>query len=155
MRNVDLARETIAQSYEEAIPLLKKHYAEIAQHQDIALDVDIDMYRRVEDADMLRIYTARKDGKIVGYATFLISKNAHYRGSLQAKQDVFYVDPSHRGIFIGPKLIAYADAMLTVDGVQVVYHHQKLAHPTLGVLLAREGYEHVENIWGKRLDRSA
>lgn len=155
MRHVDLARETIAQSYEEAMPLLLKHYTEIAQHQDIALNVDVEMYRRIEEAGMLRIYTARRFSKLVGYATFIIGSNGHYKDSLQAKQDVFYVDPSHRGIFIGPKLIGYADAMLTVDGIQVVYHHQKLAHPTLGVLLAREGYEHVENIWGKRLDRSA
>jgi hypothetical protein len=49
-------------------------------------------------------------------------------------------------------LIRYADMQLKEDGVQVVYHHSKVAH-NIGPLLERMGYEAVDLIYAKRLDK--
>lgn len=143
----------------EAKPLLERHKAEIAHYPDIPLDVDTDRYRMAENAGTLRIYTARLNRgpseplTLMGYGVFFVNTNAHYRSSLQAVQDVLYVDPDQRLGRVGIDLIRFCDRELRRDGVQAVYHHVKLAHPALGVLLAREGYEHVEAIYSKRLDR--
>lgn len=136
----------------EAMALVEQHYAEVARDKDIPLDIDVERYRKLADGGYMRIYEARLDGKIVGYATFIIDLNSHYRGSLQAVQDVLYVEPSARGRMIGPRLVSYCDDQLAREGVQVVLQHQKLAHPALGVVLQRCGYEHSENLWVKRLD---
>jgi hypothetical protein len=150
-------RETFQGFYYEALPLLEKHKNEIAHYPDIALEVDVERYRTLELLDALRIYTARIDHgpadplTLIGYAVFFVSPNPHYRSSLQAVQDVLYLDPEQRKGAAGIGLIRFSEAELKREGVQVVYHHVKVAHPTLGVLLDHHGYTQVETVWAKRL----
>jgi GNAT superfamily N-acetyltransferase len=154
MPRVTLQRETWQSAYADAQPLLRCHWREIAHYPDIPLDVDAASYEQVEAAGMLRIYTARLDGKLVGYAAFIVSPSLHYKGSIQAKQDVLYVDPAHRGGTIGARLVKFSDAHLAIEGVQVVMQHVKLSHPLLGRLLVLRGYEPIETLYAKRLDRN-
>lgn len=139
--------------YPDGKELLYKHWREIAHYDDIPLDVDEEAYRRVEQSGMLRIFVARQGGKIVGYAVFIVRYNPHYMGSLQANEDVIYVDPACRRSTIGLRLIRHCDEALAAEGVQVAFHHVKRAHPTLGTILQRRGYEIVDIIYAKRLDR--
>jgi hypothetical protein len=92
------------------------------------------------------------DGQLVGDAVFGVGRNKHFMGSLQAVQDIVFVHPQARG-GIGRQLLAHCDKALGKEGVQVVYQHQKLAHPALGEVLRSLGYEPVEVIWAKRLDK--
>ena len=84
------ARESFDYVYAEAMPLLQRHYKEIAHYQDIPLEPDLERYRAMENIGALRIYTVRvgATGALVGYASFFVSKNPHYSSSLQAAQDV-------------------------------------------------------------------
>jgi L-amino acid N-acyltransferase YncA len=148
-----IARETFRDVFDEAVPLLVKHWREIASFQDIPLDVDVPRYLAIEDAGNLRVFTVRVDGRLVGYACFIVAPNAHYKGSLQAVQDVLYVERTARGAMHGLRLVRHCDEALAAEGVQVVTQHVKLAHPTLGVIAQRCGYEPVETIYAKRLDR--
>lgn len=129
-------------------PLLKQHYLEIARYQDIPLDIDVDRYVAVESNGLLRMFIARAAGAITGYAVFVVSPNMHYRTSVQAIQDVLYIDPASRGF--GRRFVEWCDQQLKAEGVQVVYQHVKLA-ADFGPMLAKIGYEHVENVWGRRL----
>lgn len=147
-----LQREAFADVIAEARPLLVEHWLEIAHYQDIPLAVNEPGYSRIDAAGLLRIYTARRGKVLVGYACFLVDSNSHYMTSKQAKQDVLYVERSSRGAFVGIRLLKFADAALKAEGVQVVYHHVKLSHPALGVLLKHQGYEPIETIYGRRLD---
>lgn len=163
---MQLARERAQDIFEEAIPLLRAHYREIAHYQDIPLDPDFDGYRALEDAGAIRCYTARASvdctdpaherceakGPLIGYAVFFVRRNLHYRGSLQAVQDILYVRPEHRGT--GLRLIRYADEQLRAEGVQVTYQHVKHEH-NFGPALERMGYELIDLIYGKRLDEPA
>jgi GNAT superfamily N-acetyltransferase len=138
---------------EEALPLLRRHWHELAHYSDIPLDIDRKGYTALCAAGLMRIYTARLADKLVGYAVFIVGKNGHYHGSgPMAKQDVLYVDPAHRRGSLGIRLVRYADEMLRFDGVNVVYHHVKLAHPALGRVLEHLGYEPIETLYGRRLD---
>jgi GNAT superfamily N-acetyltransferase len=149
---ITFQRETIEQFYQEALPLLHDHWREIARYQDIPLNVDLDRYRDAEENGSLRIYTVRLASRLVGYSVFFLATAPHYRTSLQAVQDVLYVDPEHRGGRIGLRLVRFSDLMLrNAENVQVVYHHVKLAHPALGRLLEHVGYEAVETVYGRRL----
>lgn len=132
--------------------LLERHYREIAHFKDIALDIDWSAYEQCEAAGKLRCYAARADGDLIGYVAYLVNHNPHYRASLQAVQDVLYLAPERRGLFAGSRLIAYADKSLAAEGVQVVYHHAKAAFP-MDSVLKRNGYELVDTLWAKRLDR--
>lgn len=147
MRAIQMER--IADCLPDLRPLLQAHWREVAHYQDIPLNPDFDFYRTSPN---LRCVTVRDDGELTGYAIFGVGRNKHYMDSLQSVQDVFFVHPQHRG-FAGKRLIRASDAMLRAEGVQVSYHHVKEAHPVLGALLRSEGYEPVETIWAKRLDK--
>lgn len=156
------ARETLTEHLiAEMLPLLSAHWREVAQFQDIPLDVDIATYLNAESSGLARCYTVREpfvfdtfppsSNALVGYAVFFVRPNPHYRASVQAVQDVLYLDPSMRG-GKGGEFIGWCDEQLRAEGVQISYHHAKLAHPQLGKALARLGYEPVETIWARRLD---
>lgn len=147
----EFKREKADDVFEEIKPLIKIHWREIAHYQDIDLDPDWDFYSKAEAANCLRVFTARKEGKLIGYALYFLKSNAHYKGSLQASQDILFVHPEHRGK-LGMKLIKWCDAQLQAEGVQVVYHHVKTAH-NFGPLLERMGYQAVDIIFAKRLDK--
>jgi hypothetical protein len=78
-------------------PTSRTHWREITHYADIPLDPDIDTYNTMEVIGALRCFTAREQGRLVGYAVFFIRHNLHYRSSLQAMQDVLFVLPEHRG----------------------------------------------------------
>lgn len=146
-------REPVTMAFiEEAMPLFTKHFDEISANKDIPLDIDYEKYLGAEAAGSVRNFTARdQDGKLIGYAVFFIYQNFRYKSSLQAQQDVLYIDPSKRGF--GFKFIDWCDKCLRLEQVQVVYHHTK-AKPELnfGPMLERRGYKLVDLIYAKRLD---
>ena len=145
-------RESFEEAYKDAAPLLIKHWAEISSNLDIALDVNVEAYVLSEANNLLRIYTARDEGVMLGYVALFIHRGLHYQQSVQATQDVFYVDPDHRGKMLGIRLIRFMEDQLRKEGVQIIHQHVKLKHPALGRLLERSGYTAVEKIYQRRLD---
>ncbi len=138
--------------FDEVYPLLEKHYEEITHYKDIPLDPNVQAYLKLEEIGTLRVYTVREEGEIVGYASFLVSRNIHYKTCLQALQDIIYIDPSKRGF--GAKFIIWCDMQLKKEGVQIVYHHIKKKH-NFGPLLERMGYELIDLIYGRRLNHGS
>lgn len=151
---LELAREMLCPSLiSESTPLLEAHYRELAHYQDIPLDPDYERYYEAQRHGALRIYTARSQKFLIGYAVYVVRPGVHYRGSIQAIEDVIYLEENSRGFMAGVRLLKFADECLKGEGVQVVHHHQKLRHPALGRILERQGYEAMDVIWTKRLDR--
>lgn len=146
--SLEVLNEQLAAEME---PLLKAHYLEIAHYQDIELDVDWQNYFTIQNMGMFRAFTARDgSGKLIGYNCFFVKQNLHYRKSLQAANDVIFIDKAHRGF--GAKFIDWCDQMLRAEGVQVVAHHVKAAHDW-SPMLERMGYEFQDKIMTRRLDR--
>jgi len=148
---IAFTRESIAACMVEAKALVEQHYHEIAHYPDIPLDPDWDTYLKAEHAGAVRAYFVRDDGTLRGYAIFFVRPNMHYKTSLQANQDILYIDRSLRGT-TPLRFIKWCDAQLKAEGCQVVYHHVKVAHD-FGPILKRMGYEAIDTIWGKRLDK--
>lgn len=144
-----------SEHFQEALPLLEAHWQEIAHFKDIPLDPDYEAYKKIEAAGFLRCYTARWESgpvsHMVGYAVYFLRYHPHYKSSLQASQDILYIDPKYRG-GTGARFINWCDDQLRAEHVQVVYHHVKAAH-NFGPLLERFGYELQDLIYGKRLDK--
>ena len=132
-------------------PLLYEHYREIAHYHDIPLDPDWELYAAMDQADKPRLFTVRDDDRLIGYGVFFVNINRHYKSSLQALQDVFFLLPEYRGARIGAQFIKYCDEQCKSEDIQVIYHHIKAAHD-FGPLLINSGYELVDLIYAKRLD---
>jgi hypothetical protein len=135
---------------EEAYPLLRKHYHEIAHYKDIALDPDFEKYILLENEEILRVFTARDENDVlVGYIVFIVAKNLHYKNTVQANQDVMFIDHEKRGV--GRKFIEFCDEELKKEGVISVSQHIKAAH-NYGTLLIKIGYELVDLVYSRRLN---
>ena len=152
MKSTTYQRENFTlELFNEALPLLKKHFDEISAFKDIPLDPDLEGYLKTDEAGMMRCFTMRTaDNLLIGYAVFFVRFNPHYKNSLQAVQDIIYVHPAYRGK--GGKFILWCDDQLRAEGIQVVYHHIKAAH-NFGPMLERIGYKLVDLIYARRLDQ--
>jgi len=145
------SKESVAGLWEEIMPLLDAHWQEIATYKDIPLEVNKAAYEEGERRGQFRAYTIREEGRLIGYAAYMVAKNLHYESALVAMQDVLYLDPKYRGRMIGARFIRWCDNQLADEGVTYVTQHVKTEH-NWGALLARLGYQHTENTWTRRLN---
>lgn len=145
-----MQQEDIRDAWAEMMAIYPEHYEEVAFYKDIPLAPDEDSYMRI--APNTRLYTVRHGAELVGYALFIVRQNPHYKTSLTAVQDVIYLKPAHRRGLTGVRLIRLAEERLRAEGVQVVYHHAKRSNQ-FGDLLGRLGYELVDQLYAKRLDK--
>lgn len=141
-------RETFPQAMREAGALLADHYKEIAWRQDkIPLAPDGSRYLALEKAGVLRVYTAREDGRLVGYSVYMVTTHAHYKETLYANNDVLFIEKQSRGT-VGLRLIRFAEAALKAEGVQVVMLHIK-SYNDWSAVVVRMGYEQTDRIFQK------
>lgn len=147
---IEFKQEQLCDVWEESWGLLREHFLESSANHDIELNPDVERYNQMEQLGLIRCYTARENGVLVGYAMYIVNHNLHYKQSFQAVQDVIFISKPHRKGLTGYRLIKFADKMLEQDGVQVVYQHVKV-YGDFGKVLERQGYKHVEKIFSKRL----
>ena len=150
------ATEQLTQSvWDEIVPLLRAHWREVAHFKDIPLEPDESFYATAQANGITRFFTARRvdTGQLVGYAMFFVKSNPHYASSIQAVNDVVFLDESMRGM-AGWKLLRYCDAQLVAEGVDAIYWHIK-AFKDFGAILERMGCELVDQIYARRVQRGS
>lgn len=134
--------------------VLKRHYEEIAHNkQDIKLDPDWARYDAMEQAGNLIAYTARDEGKLVGYSVFFVNYHIHYNSTLVGQNDVLYLLPEYRKGMTGIRLIKYSIAQLEARGVDKIHWHVKFDHD-FRVILERLGFVSEEVIVSKVIRRN-
>lgn len=147
--------ETLDESRYDAWPLLEQHYEEICTHTDvIELDPDWDAYYTLEEAGMLRIYTAREEetNELVGYFVVIQSPAIHYKQDIFCSNDLIYVDKKLRKTKIGYNLIKFAEDDLRELGVALFVINMK-AHQPFDTLLEKMGYDLSELVYAKCFKR--
>src|SRR5579863_4926025 len=105
---------------QEMRPLWAQHDEEIPQLR-MSLDPNLSMYTSAARAGTMRIYTARIADLIVGYQVFFVMKHPHRQYSLEANQDILWLDPELRKGFVGIKFMKWADELLRREGVMVIH----------------------------------
>lgn len=146
---IELASQAL---FDEILPLLHLHHNEVAAFKDIPLDPDWDAYLSMQSMGILRVFTARDGlGALVGYASFVVMPNPHYRTSLQATCDAIFVHPTQRGRFVGAGLLSAVHERLKQEGVVVIHLHASVDYD-LESLLARAGYKLIEKNYAARLE---
>lgn len=141
--------ERIQDIRDEMTPLITPHWEEVALNKaEIPLDVDWDWYGGLQDAGVLHCTTARADGKLVGYALFIVSGSLRYRGLRMAENDVFYLAPEYRRGLEGARLFKAAEAHLKAKGCTKMLLKTKL-HKDLDVLFRRLGFKPIERYYSK------
>jgi hypothetical protein len=144
---VDFAHESYANVKNEIKPLLQEHWKEIALHtDDIKLEPNWNAYSRMAEQGALRVYTARKDGELVGYFVCIVMPSIHYMRHLFANNDILFLKKAQRKGTAGIRLIKYAVEELTKEGVTLININVKKKQD-FGLVLEHIGFEHVEDLW--------
>jgi len=144
---IEFKLENLANVKREAEPLLKQHWEEIALNKDIIkLNPDWRAYAELDRVNSLRVFTARKDGKLVGYFVVIVSKALHYADHLFANNDIiFLTKPARKGL-TGVKLIKFAIDSLKAEGITKLHINTK-AHQPFDPILERLGFEEIERVY--------
>lgn len=125
-------------------PLLYLDWIEIEHRKDIReFDPDWEAYEALEQAGILKVFTVRSEGKLVGYYSCVVSPSLHSRGLLQATVDAIYLHPMHRKGLTGYKLIKFAEKCLKEDGVKIILLGTTEVNP-IDPLLLKLGYSKTE-----------
>jgi hypothetical protein len=143
-------REEFSKFVEDAVPLFKEHHAEVGDYfpDDIPLDVNVEAFLSLDEKGMLRVFTVRDEGELVGYCVHHVSYHLHYKNSLQAAQDAIYISPSHR--HWGKRFIDWVDDKLRLEGVDAVYHYVSV-NKDYSYTLKKLNYKKIESTYLRRL----
>jgi hypothetical protein len=145
------AREHFSMAFvTEMIPLIIEHFKEIARFKDIPLEPSLKHYDIAEKSGMLRVYTARQAGVLTAYSVFNVYDHPHYTGSIQAHEELLYLDPTKRKGSLGDRFIKFCDDQLEQEGVQAIYHTVTVERD-FSPLLVRRGYTLCDKVYARRI----
>ena len=134
----------------ELLSLLQQHHEEVSHCPDVPIEPDFNIYRKMEDMGILRIFTARENGEIVGYSVFFVSASIHHKSKLQAAQDLLFLRPDYRRGFTAYRFIKWCDDQLRADGVKSIFQYVNVKSD-FGSLLERMGYNKFETLYVRRV----
>ncbi len=138
--------EPLSGNWDDVFELARDHHAEVGMC-DLPFDPQREIYRHLEDAGMLRLFTVRADDVLVGYAVFVVTTHPHH-GVLCATQDLLYLQFAHRGT--GREFIRWCDGRLKDEGVVIVRQFVTERHD-YSMALMSQGYQKTETVWAKKL----
>jgi GNAT superfamily N-acetyltransferase len=148
---MDFALECLANVKEDIKPLLEEHWEMVALNQgEIKLNPDWEEYAALDAAGILKIFTARSDGDLVGYFVLTVSRSIHYKDHIFAICDVVFVKPEFRTGSTGFKLISYAENWCKKAGVSLLNVNTKV-HVPFDPLMISMDFNYIERIYSKYL----
>lgn len=147
---IKLQREIVTDELiDEGLPLLQAHYDEIARFKETPLEIDREQYLAAERIGMVRCFTAREGGRLIGYANYFIRSHPHFKSTIHALSDILYISPERRGIF-GSYFLRWCEQELRIEGCNYIYQSVTTKYD-FGQLLERIGYMKIDSTYGKRL----
>lgn len=150
MTPLTFAVEPFADMIREAKPMLERHWEELALDKEhIQLAPDWQRYAQLEAKGALSVVTVRENGKLVGYAWFVVERGLHYSSTLEAYMDIYWLMPEVRGRYGGVRLFHAVEAELKRRGVKRVHVGSKL-HQDSSRLFRALNYQPTE-VWFSKL----
>lgn len=133
---------------EEIQPLWQEQYDEISGYKPdvIRLAPDYVRLRKLEDAGSFVAITCRNHGDLIGYFFWIIMPHLHYRETLTAQGDVYFIRKDFRAMGAGRKMFEFALRACKERKVKRVILGCKVEHDH-GPLLESFGFKHFENFY--------
>lgn len=147
MTTLAYARETVAALRASGLHALLR---DLPHLKGVPLEIDWGVYEAAEARGTLYCYSARLAHELAGCAAYVVGPHLHYKDSLQALQEVFFVLPQHASAEL--EFLAYCDRELGKLRVQATYAHSRTVMP-MDPVLERLGYSPVDTVWMKQLSK--
>ena len=147
--------EPFSDLIQEAAPLVRRHWAEVALFTDkLPLDPDWKLALDMDRAGVLHVLTARKDGLLIGYIFNYILRSL-FCSVPWATVHGFWIDPLYREGRAGIDLFKENEKGLRDKGAKAVsiesLLHIHADRGTVGRIFEHLGYTRVGELWTKPL----
>jgi hypothetical protein len=134
--------------------LHRAHWQETEAHRHaITMLPDYEAFKEDERVGKLIQLTARDGDQLVGNIRMYLYTSRHTQ-TLAAKEDTFYLLPSHRSGFAAIRFWQYMEGCLKSMGVQEITTDSKVVNQ-VGRLNEYLGYSHIANVFHKYLQPPA
>lgn len=146
---IEYSTEKFRAAWPEIETLIEAHWSEIAIDRDkIPLDVDVDQYFAMDDANRLHVLTVRDNSRLIGYHIAIVSGMLHYKSTLHAITDVYFILPEYRKGTVGLRMFKEFEQRMRNVGVQKLFTGTK-RHKDMGQLFEYLGYDETERLFTK------
>ena len=108
------------------------------------------IYKTFEDSGLCKLFVARDDDQIYGFALYIMFNHMHHDDVVVAQCDMIGVRPEMRGKHIGQTLIECAIAWFKDHGVTRIVHLYRVIYDTVP-LFVKMGFELDEIVYKKEL----
>lgn len=140
--------ESAVQIIDEAHDLWQEHHDELVGSH-VRFLPDFQKYKAVEKNGNLRVFTARINNKLVGYAVFTVLPHHHRIHVIQAENTLFFITKDHRKGLLASKFIRWCEQQLFDKGVSQISMRTKVK-ASFGILLKRLKYQEEEVVYMKK-----
>lgn len=125
--------------------LFDLHWKAVAMDRDkMPLDLHIEKYTQLAAQNIVHTVVARDNSnRIVGYHWSFITPHLHYKTTLCAFQDVYFLHPDWRKGMNGVNLFRYVEKTLVARGVKKLYGAHKIKMD-VGNIFIRLGWKAAE-----------
>ena len=145
---ISIQREPILSCIDQLMPLCHAAFELAgADFTGAPLELDLDLYQRLEDAGGLHNIVMRQDGHVIGMHWIMISPMPRHKGQLHAHTDAIYVMPEHRSH--SRTLLAYSQHYL--QSRAQYWTLANLSAKNNGEMWLRNGFDPIETIYFKKL----
>jgi L-amino acid N-acyltransferase YncA len=136
--------------------MLTAHWHELGVHKDqMPLDPDYEYMLECAERNFFMVWAARDGKTLVGYIAFWIKPHTHYKSTLTAVEDLYYLSASYRKGTTGIRLFTTAMDALKRRGVKRVIVNEKVhfeqGRGGLGAFLRRLEFIHTDNLYSRML----
>jgi len=132
-------------------PILQEHFREVHPAREVfPLDIDWELYEKLESLGLVKVFTARDGEVLVGYMCVVISPNLHSKGTQTACEDGLFVSKNYRKASVARGLVEFVEKCLREDGFKV-FHITGTEEKPIDPLMNRMGYTKIESKFQKVL----
>ena len=148
---ITFAEEKFADVWDEFRPLAYAHWLEtMVPVTGDEFRPDVARYIQFNEIGFYRLYTARRDGVLVGDLGVYITTSMHTQKKI-AREDSWYMAPAARAGRTALRFLAFVESELRNHGVTSV-ETTTPARAGSARLLEAYSYKHVANCYFKELD---
>lgn len=152
---IAFACEPVSAIWDEAMALATLHAAGTKGfRRNEPFNPSYDRYRSANEQGYFFVFTARDEGKLIGYFGIYVTPSMHSQ-LLTAQEDTFFIHPDYRDGFNAIRFIKHVERELTRAGVHEILFSCEMDNAVANRLLTFLKYEPVIQQYRKLLSPRA
>lgn len=140
--------EAYSKCLPELMALYPEHYDELSVTKVFELEPNYEVYKQLEQLNILKLITCRDDNKLLGYILFIVTPHLHYKSCITAVEDIYFLKKEYRKGRVGIRMFQFAEKFLKEIKVNRIIYGTKV-HLDNSKLFEYLGYSFFEKLYTK------